>query len=247
MTEGATARFVAPAQIDGAVGLRVTVRDAFQHSGSATATFVVSQSAGPPSNAPSLETFLSGGGDAVLGWSEAAGAATYELCGRPNDFAAQFECGAVSGPRVAINWDTVLGTAGSPNDYRLITSGARETFLRACNTSGCSVPATGGLSGGLRWATWDIDYDYFVLAYDVGTIKFTVVGVVNVSGAARTFSLGTGPGAEPARQRLAICGLLPPGQVCFGFLGPGAGHGDYVDILAEAPNRPTIEHRIRVR
>ena len=86
-----------------------------------------------------------------------------------------------------------------------------------------------------------------MFAYDVGTIQFTIAGVVNVSGAPRSFTIGTGPGSDPGQVRMTSCGRVQPGQVCFGFLGPGGRHGDFVDILGEALDAPTTEHRVRVR
>jgi hypothetical protein len=245
--DGATVRFTAPQQVGETVTLQVTAFDRFLHPASSAAAFTVSRSVAPPGNAPSLESFAFAGSDAALGWGAVAGAVTYELCSRPVDVVAEFECTPVAQPRVPVNWDTALGAGGRSNDYRLITTGSRETFLRACNSKGCSVAGTGGISGGIRWEAWGIDYDYFALAYDVGTIQFTIVGVVNVSGSPRTFALATGPESDPARVRLATCGLLAAGQSCFGFLGPGGAHGAMVDILAEAPDRPAVEHRVRVR
>ena len=250
-TEGATARFTAPLQLDASVVLRVTALDPFGHPGSATATFVVSRAAGAPAKPPALDAFAPGPGNAVLGWGAVPDAATYELCGRPVEAPAPFECAPVSGPRVPVSWDPVLGSSGTATERRLITTGTRETFLRACNPKGCSPAGTGGRSGGLRWSPWNIDYDYFALGYNVGGVQFTVVGVVNVSGEPRLFTLASGPEADPGRSKLATCGIVAAGQSCFGFVGPGVAGapppGDFVSILAEAPGRPTIEHRFRAR
>jgi Matrixin len=249
--EGATARFTAPMQLDTSVTLKVTAIDAIGHPATASATFVVNRSAGVPAKPPSLDVFAASGGNAVLGWGAVADAATYELCSRPVEVPAPFECAPVGSPRVPVSWDTVLGTVGRAGETRLITTGTRETFLRACNPKGCSPAGTGGRSGGVRWATSNIDYDYFALGYDVGAIQFTIVGVVNVSGDPRSFTLASGSEADPQRTRITACGEVAPGATCFGFLGPAAPgaprHGDFVSILAEAAGRPTIEHRFRVR
>ncbi|MCC6238283.1 MAG: matrixin family metalloprotease [Dehalococcoidia bacterium] len=248
ITEGATARFVAPAEPGGTVTLRVTALDPYGHAASAQAVFVVGASGAAPGVAPSLETFLAGtDGNASLGWTPSAGAVTYELCSRPAGLAVEFECTPVAEPRVSVSWDTVLGANGRAADHRVIALAERETYLRGCNAQGCSAPGTGGLTGGLRWAQWGIDYDYLVFAYDVGGVQFTIAGIVNVSGEARSFTVGTGPVAEPGQHRLTSCGRIQPGQVCFAFSGPGGRHGEYVDILTEAPDRPTTEHRVRVR
>jgi hypothetical protein len=197
---------------------------------------------------PSLESFLAGSeGNAALAWTESSGAVSYEFCSRPAGLNSEFECTPVTAPRMAVTWDTVLGASGRADDHRLFSLGERETFMRACNAQGCSGPGTGGLSGGLRWATWGIDYDYLVFAYDVGTVQFTIAGVVNVSGEPRTFTLGTGPASDPGATRLISCARVQPGQACFGFSGPSGRHGEYVGVLSEAAERPTTEHRVRVR
>ncbi len=248
ITEGATARFASPTALNASVTLRATVYDRFRHAATAQAVFIVSQSGATPALAPSLELFQMGpDGNARLAWGESSGAVSYEFCGRPAGLGTDFECAPVTSPSASVTWDTVLGASGRASDHRLFTGAERETFLRACNSRGCSGPGTGGLTGGLRWATWGIDYDYLVFAYDVGTIQFTIAGVVNVSGEPRSFTIGTGPGSDPAQVRMTSCGRVPPGQVCFGFMGPGGRHGAYVDILGEAAERPTTEHRIRVR
>lgn len=248
ITEGPTARFVAPSALNASVTLRATAFDRFRHSASAQVVFVVSQSGASPALAPSLAAFLLGpDGNAQLGWEASSGAVSYEFCSRPAGLDAAFECSTTTAPTASVTWDTVLGASGRSTDHRLFTSAERETYLRACNSQGCSGPGTGGLTGGLRWATWGIDYDYLVFAYDVGNLQFTIAGVVNVSGDARSFTMGMGPASDPGQVRLTSCGRLQPGQVCFGFVGPGPRHGEYVDILGEAPDRPTTEHRVRVR
>lgn len=249
VTDGATARFVSPGERNARVTLRVTAFDRFLHSGSAEVTFVVNEASLPPASAPSLESFLpqAGSPDAALGWSDVSGAASYEFCSRPADFTMEFECQWFPTPRVGVDWDTLLGASGSADDYRVFTTGSREGFLRACNAQGCSIPGTGGLSGGLRWGAWSIDYDYFVMAYDVSNLQFTIIGVVNVSGAPRSMTLSTGSEGDPRATRLTACGRLPAGGTCFGFIGPGGRHGQFADILTEASGAPTTEHRIRIR
>ncbi len=248
ITEGAAARFIAPAEQGATVALEVTALDAYGHRANAQAVFVVGASGTAPGVAPSLETFLAGtDGNASLGWAPSTGAVTYELCSRPAGLAVEFECTPIAEPRVSVSWDTVLGANGRAGDHRVIALAERETYLRGCNSQGCSAPGTGGLTGGLRWAQWGIDYDYLVFAYDVGGVQFTIAGIVNVSGEARSFTVGTGPAAEPGQHRLTSCGRIQPGQVCFAFSGPGGRHGEYVDILTEAADRPTTEHRVRVR
>lgn len=248
ITEGATARFVAPTEHGATITLQATALDAYGHGASAQAVFVVGASGSAPGIAPSLETFLAGAdGNASLGWTPSSGAVTYEFCSRPAGLAVEFECTPLAEPRVSVSWDTVLGANGRAGDHRVIALAERETYMRACNPQGCSAPGTGGLSGGLRWSQWGIDYDYLVFAYDVGSVQFTIAGIVNVSGEARSFTVGTGPAIEPGQHRLTSCARIQPGQVCFAFSGPGGRHGDYVDILTEAAERPTTEHRVRVR
>lgn len=248
IAEGATARFAAPTTLGATVTLRATAFDNYRHSASAQVVFVVGAAGAVPTIAPGLEAFKLGtDGNAQLGWSESSGAASYELCTRPAWLDVAFECAPVTAPVASVTWDTVLGASGRSDDRRLFTLAERETYLRACNTQGCSGPGTGGLTGGLRWPTWNIDYDYLAFAYDVGNLQFTIAGVVNVTGEARSFTMATGPASDPTQVRLTSCGRVQPGGVCFGFLGPGARHGDYVDIVSEAPDKPTTEHRIRIR
>lgn len=245
---GATASFVAP-QTTGALRFQVQAFDRFLHSASAELTITVGSSGALPSVAPSLESFLGapGGAHALLTWSEAPGAARYELCSRPAGSTAALACQSVASPSVAVSWDTTLGPAGVPGEVRVFTGLGRETSLRGCNSSGCSILGTGGITGGLRWPASSVDFDFFVLAFDTGSLQFTIAGVVNVSGAPRSFTLNAGPIEEPDRVRITSCGTLPPGAACLGFLGPGDEHFEFVDVLSRATGAPGTEHRIKVR
>ena len=245
--KGADVTFIAP-DIEGTVlALQVTVFDHFLHRASASVAVTVGTAPHAPALAPSLASFLpAGNGNARLTWSGVSGASSYEFCSRPaGDPVAQCEPLAV--PFIDITWDTVLEAAGAATDYRLFTTGARETTLRACNSQGCSISGTGGLSGGLRWSQWDIDFDYFALAFDFGRVQFTIVGVVNLSHKPRLFTVATGPASDPDRIRLRDCGLLPSGAVCIGFLGPGPEHFAVVSVTSRRAGEPTTEHRITIR
>ena len=245
---GASVSFTAPTENGITVVLEVTAFDAFLHSASASITITVGTATAPPSLAPSLKVFLAGPqANARLTWSEVSGAASYELCSKPAGATVEPVCNIVGAPIADVSWDTVLGTTGSASDLRVFTAGARETFLRACNSQGCSPAGTGGLTGGLRWPAWDIDFDYFALEFDSGSLQFTIVGVVNVSGAPRSFTLYSGPPEDPTRVRLRACGTLPPGAACLDFLGPDDEHFSIVDIVSKRAGAPNTEHRITVR
>ena len=245
---GASVSFTAPTETGVTIVLEVTAFDRFLHSASTSITLTVGTAERPPSLAPSLKAFLAGPeANARLTWSEVSGAASYELCSKPAGTTIEPTCNIVGAPIADVTWDTVLGTAGSASDLRVFTAGARETFLRACNSQGCSPAGTGGLTGGLRWSAWDIDFDYFALAFDAGSLHFTIIGVVNVSGAPRSFTLYSGSPDDPTRVRLRACGTLPPGAACLDFLGPDDEHFSIVDIVSRRTGAPDTEHRITVR
>ena len=245
---GLVATFTAP-PTNATLNFQVTALDQFLHAATATVPVTVGAATSAPSQAPSLESFLGAteSAHALLTWSEVPGAVQYELCGRPAGSTGPLSCQDVASPVVAVTWDTVVGTAPVPGELRLFSSGGRETALRACNARGCSINGTGGITGGLRWPAANVNFDYFVLAFDTPTLKFTIAGVVNVSGAPRSFNLNTGPQDDPAKVRIRSCGTLQPGAACLGFLGPSQKHFDTVDVTSRAAGAPSTEHRIRVR
>src|SRR5690606_14163458 len=133
---------------------------------------------------------------------------------------------------------------------RLFTTGTRETALRACNVEGCSPLGVGPHAGGLRWSAYDVDYDYFAMAFDVpGTnVRFTIIGVANLGGPARKFSLSSGTAADPLSTRVQNCGNVAVGQVCIGMLSPtDGGHAAFASVVSERTGTPVLEHRIRIR
>jgi hypothetical protein len=123
----------------------------------------------------------------------------------------------------------------------------RETSLKACNSQGCSAVGIGPLAGGLRWPDWDVDYDFFALAFDAGPAKWTIFGAVNVAGAKRSFEFYLGPPDDPLRTRVHRCGVMFPGAVCIFVLYPADAHAEVTTIVSSASETPTVEHRIPVR
>ena len=104
------------------------------------------------------------------------------------------------------------------------------------------------LAGGLRWSAADVSYDFFVMAFDAGSLRFTIWGITNLSLVPRKFTVYGGSAADPFARRLQKCGLVRTGAVCINFIGPFDGpHGEVVTIVAEANDAPTIEHRVTVR
>jgi len=248
-SSGLVATFQAPTT-NATLAFQVRVFDQFLHEATASVAVTVGSATSAPNQAPSLKSFLGsaeGGANAQLTWSEVPGALQYELCSRPAGSAAAFACQDLQTTVVDVTWDTVVGTAPVPGELRVFTSGGRETALRGCNALGCSLNGTGGITGGLRWPAANVDFDYFVLAFDTPTLKFTVAGVVNVSGAPRSFNLNTGPVDDPSQERIRSCGTLQPGAACLGFLGPSEQHFEYVDVTSRASGAPSTEHRIKVR
>ena len=215
-------------------------------------------------------------GTAVLGWLEVENATLYEFCSTAIEAAASAEAGegdeafqAVQAaqtsrtadaeptrtcstefatPSVPITWDEVLEAAGSADAVLQLTGGWRATSIRACNAGGCSRQVDGPLAGGLRWDTWDIDYDYLAMVFDVAGVQLTFVAVVNVSGTSRRFEFGNGPPEDPFRTTMGTCTSLRSNGFCFGLLDfSERNQGPVVAIRSSRPNTPTIEHLIPVR
>jgi len=244
---GAAASFRAPLVTDEPIVLQVTAYDRYLANGSASVSITVDPAAAVPAIAPSLASFLPGdGGHAVLEWSEVDGAASYRLCSRPAGGGPPV-CSVGADPFVDVAWDTVLTTAGPADVTRVFDGGARGVTLEACGTRGCSLPGEGGLVGGLRWAAWDIDFDYLALAFDAGDIQFTIVGVVNNSEEPRRFELRTGPVDDPNSVLIHACGNVRPGGACINFLGIGDHHFEAVSVVSTRAGTPQTEHHLEVR
>ena len=243
---GGSASFTAPSAAGETLVFEVTAFDLFLHPATDTVSVTVAAAETPPAVAPSFASFLPGSqGAAELGWTEVSGASSYEFCSNPPGLAGG--CVSLSMPVAPMDWDVTVGSQGLASATRIFRGGERETSLRACNSQGCSPVGVGPLAGGLRWPAWEMDYDYFALAFDFGRLQFTIVGVVNVSGPGRVFTIYTGPASDPERQQIRRCGLLPAGAICIDFLGPDDEHFEVVNIVSRRSDTPTTAHHITVR
>jgi hypothetical protein len=185
----------------------------------------------------------------TLGWEVDSPAAEYEFCSSATG-TSQNTCVRQPSADVTMTWDMVLGAAVEDEPHRVFTTGTRETSLRACNGQGCSAVGVGPHAGGLRWIAYEVDYDFFAMSFDVpGTsVRYTIVGVINVDGPARRFSLYTGSSSDFEATRITACGNVRAGQMCMGLLGPtDRGHGRYATVISERAETPVLEHRIRIR
>lgn len=249
---GGTILFDAPADRGVMLRFRVTARDEYLHAASAEVVVRVIDADAPPAEAPYLEGLrVSSDGDRLaLKFTEVAGATTYRYCATPTAFSMP-SCQTVPSPQGEITWDTVLTTAAPEGEtLRVVTTGLRDVKVQACNEEGCvQDDATQILAGGLRWAAHRVDYDYFAMTQDIGSSRFTIGLVQNMTGTAREFSLYSGTEEDPTRTLMLQCGRMMPGDVCVGFLAPGdRGHGTHVTIRSEGTRTaPAIENRVRVR
>ncbi|HJM76117.1 MAG TPA: matrixin family metalloprotease [Dehalococcoidia bacterium] len=247
---GSSVSFVAPQTTGVTLVFEVTVFDPFFHRGTATESVdvAVAVADGPPAQAPALISFLpSSEGNALIGWRPVTGASSYQLCGASTLVPDMVTCSDHELASAPVDWDLTLGTKGVASDRRVLTTGVRETSMKACNSLGCSAVGTGPLAGGLRWPAWDIDYDFFALGIDAGPTKWTIFGAVNVAGAKRSFDFYIGPPDDPLRTRVRRCGVLFPGAVCIAVLFPADAHAEVVTIVSSVSEAPTVEHRIPVR
>ena len=232
----------------------VSAYDTYRHVDSATITVTFDASTGLPALQPSFARFQVGtgslAGGAALGWSPREDASSYRFCTSIPFSTSSESCSTQATSTAPVDWDTIVGTVGDPDARRIFTTGARETSMAACNAAGCTAQGVGPLVGGVRWPSWDIDFDYLAMAFDVpGTsIKWTIGGVANIDGPARRFDMYVGTAADPLQERIWSCGKVPVGGVCFGLLTPSqAGHLEQLTIVSIRNGTPTTEHRIRIR
>ena len=245
---GADISFATPSEAGVTLVFEVTALDPFLHAATDTVSVTVGAATSPPALPPGFASFLPGpAGGAEIGWTEASGASRYEFCHRAPGVPASVSCSNLPAPLAAITWDVTLGTQGPATATRVLTGAERETSLRACNSKGCTSASPGPLAGGLRWPAWGIDYDYFAMAFDFGRLRFTLVGVVNVSGPNRVFNLLTGPADDPGLHRIRGCGQVPAGRICIAFLGLDDEHFEVVSIVSKRSGTPTTDHRIAIR
>lgn len=245
---GASVSFFAPPTTGVTLVFEVTAFDPFFHRGTATVSVAVAVADRPPTVPPSLLSFRRGeGADAEILWESVTRASSYQFCSSSTLAPSVVSCSDHDDPTVAIDWDTVLATKGVASDRRVLTTGVRDTSMKACNSQGCSREGVGPLAGGLRWAAWDIDYDFFTLAFDVGQMQWTVFGAVNVAQSKRSFEFYSGPPEDPLRTLVHRCGLMFPGAICIVVLFPEDEHAAMTTIVSSAVGTPTVEHRIAIR
>ena len=246
--------FTAPSSA-ATIVFEVTATDRYLHTASDRVSITVSASGGVPAGFPVFSSILPASfvpgataGTSVLGWNPVDGSSSYQLCSATSSVLLASSCGSVAAPSVAITWDTVLGSAGSATQTRVLTSGWRLTGIQACSSSGCSAAIDGPLAGGVRWAAWGIDYDFLAMTFDIAGFEFTFAAVVNISGPARQFELSNGPPEDPFQRQMGRCLGLAPGGACFAFLDFNDGKQErVVGVRSSRPGTPTVEHHITVR
>jgi hypothetical protein len=243
--EGDTLRFTAPDAPGAELRFQVTAIDPIGHATSVEVLIGIDSTPEAPSGMPTLVSIdvTADGADAGFTWALPE-ATSFELCtGGPAPGCERSTAGTL-----AIDWETVVATAGSPTARRVFTSGARETSAAACNAAGCGPAMDGPLAGGLRWIPWDVDFDYFGMAMDASNFRMTIGGVTNLSDQPRSFTLYSGTDTSPRARVIKRCGVLEAGEACLGLLLPtSGGHGTLVTVVSTAIGTPTTEHRITVR
>ncbi len=253
LVDGASATFIAPDQTT-PLEFTVSVRDNFQHLDTAVVNVELDASTLLPVLQPSFASFAAGigtlGGAAALGWSPREDAASYLFCTRSPFNDGPATCTSQASSTATVDWDTVVATIGESDVRRVFTTGTRETSMAACNAAGCTADGVGPLIGGLLWPSWDMDYDYLAMAFDVpgSNIKFTIGGVTNIDGPARRFDIYVGTEADPLQERIHSCGNVAVGAVCFGLLTPADdGHLTHLTVVSSRAGTPTTEHQVRIR
>ena len=246
--------FTAPTEATASLEFTVSARDNYRHLDTAAINVTFDESTGLPVLQPSFARFQAGsgslGGGAALGWTDRDDASSYRFCTDAPFTGGAESCSTQASPTAASDWDTIVGTIGEPNVRRVFTTGARATSMEACNAAGCTSPGVGPLIGGLRWPSWEIDFDYLAMAFDVpGTsIRWTIGGVTNIDGPARRFEMYVGTADDPLQERIWSCGNVAVNGVCFGLLSPSnAGHLSHLTIVSSRNGTPTTEHQVRIR
>ena len=243
-----TLSFTSPDASSAMLVFEVTAFDPYLHSASATASVTVAEADRPPTVPPGLDQFRRGTGlHAELEWTQTIRASSYQFCSELPGDSSDVTCSDLASPVISIDWDSTFSTKGVASDTRIVTSGVRDTSMRGCNSQGCSSPGLGPLSGGLFWPVWEMDYDFFMMAMNLGGMEFTFVGVVNVTGPSRAFEFYTGPADDPKLQQMHRCGLMREGAICIAFMWPEEEHFETTTVTSSRFGTPTVEHRIKIR
>lgn len=253
--DGAAASFAAP-DAEATLEFEVAATDPYLRRAADRVAVVVLEGSGVPEGAPAFASFLPprlapGGpeGRATIAWTPVAGARRYEVCTAPAAALLDRGCASADAPSVAVTWDSVLGAAGEVGAAVAPRGGWRLTRVRACGPGGCSEAVAGPVAGGVRWAAWDVDYDYLVAAIEQDGARYTFAAVVGLGGAARAIEVGAGPASDPFAQRVGECSGIGEGGLCYLVLAHPEGEEPpaAVGIRTARPGAPTIEHRLPLR
>ena len=253
--DGAAASFAAP-DAEATLEFEVAATDPYLRHAADRVAVVVLEGSGVPEGAPAFASFLPprlapGGpeGAAAIAWTPVEGARRYEVCTAPAAALLDRGCASADAPSVAVTWDSVLGAAGEAGATVAPRGGWRLTRVRACGPGGCSEAAAGPVAGGVRWAAWDVDYDYLAAAIRQDGAWHTFAAVVGLGGAARRVEVGAGPASDPFAARVGECSGIGAGGLCYLVLAHPEGEEApaSVGIRTARPGAPTIEHRLPLR
>ena len=248
LPDNSSLSFTSPDASSATLVFEVTASDPFLHSASATASVTVAEADRPPTVPPALNQFRRGTGlHGELEWTQAIRASSYQFCSELPGDSSNVTCSDLASPVISIDWDSTFSTKGVASDTRIVTSGVRDTWMRACNSQGCSSLGMGPLAGGLLWPAWEVDYDFVMMAMNLGGREFTFVGVVNVMGPSRAFEFYTGPADDPKLQQMHRCGLMREGAICMAIMWPEEEHFETTTVTSSRSGTPTVEHRIKIR
>lgn len=245
---GATATFTAPTERGSRLGFEVTAADPYLHTASATLTVQVSAAVAAPTAPVTFDAFLpdQARSRAVIGWGGGTGASSWRFCAAALRSALPANCANTPTGSQPVTWAAVRGLGGTADAATRLDEW-RYTTVAACNSAGCTPDIDGPSAGGVRWAAWDIGYDYFAMAFDAAGLQFTIAGVVGLSGPARTVFLWNGPVTNPEARQFWRCSVSP-GDVCIGFMGPADGRQEaVVEVQSVRGSTPTLVHTLPVR
>ena len=253
--DGAAASFAAP-DAEATLEFEAAATDPYLRRAADRVAVVVLEGGGVPEGAPAFASFLPprlapGGpaGAAAIAWTPVAGARRYEVCAAPAAALLDGGCASADAPSAYVTWDSVLGAAGDPDAAVAPRGGWRLTRVRACGPGGCSAAVAGPVAGGVRWAAWDVDYDFLAAAIEQDGARYTFAAVVGIGGTARRIEVGAGPPSDPFAQRVGECLGIGAGGLCYLALAHPEGEEPpaVVGIRTTRPGAPTIEHRLPVR
>lgn len=247
-TAGAIATFVAPAEQGAQITFEVTASDPYLHSATASVAVQVSAARAAPALPLTFDAFLpdAARSRAVIGWGGGPGASSWRFCAAALRGALATNCTTAPTGSQPVTWAIVRGLGGTADTPTRLDDW-QYTSVAACNAAGCTPDLDGPITGGVRWAAWEIGYDYFAMAFDAAGLQFTVAGVVGLSGPSRTVLLWNGPAARPETRTFWRCSV-GPGDVCIGFMGPADGRQEgVVEVQSVRGGTPTVLHTIPVR